>query len=125
MLDIGSGHFSRMEYASQGKLPGSIISEFAHIAREFVRERSSTSKWRPPVDSLATESTVTTILENATHLRPDPSTQEDFVISEPIHNNWNMLDTSEGLMPGTDILDLFGSYFPSWEEDWNLGVVGG
>jgi hypothetical protein len=35
-MDIASGHFSRIEYASNGSLPGSLISEFTHIAREYV-----------------------------------------------------------------------------------------
>jgi hypothetical protein len=38
LLDVASGHFSRLEYASQGTLPGSLIAEFAHIAREHVRD---------------------------------------------------------------------------------------
>ncbi|KAK6072554.1 fungal specific transcription factor domain containing protein [Seiridium cupressi] len=36
LLDIAGGHFSRIEYASGGCLPGSLIGEFAHIARDFV-----------------------------------------------------------------------------------------
>ncbi|KAJ4289886.1 hypothetical protein N0V90_011219 [Kalmusia sp. IMI 367209] len=35
LLDVGSGHFSRIEYASQGVLPGSILADFAHIARSY------------------------------------------------------------------------------------------
>ncbi|KAH8695318.1 fungal-specific transcription factor domain-containing protein [Talaromyces proteolyticus] len=37
LLDVASGHFGRIEYASRGTLPGSLVSEFAHIAREYVR----------------------------------------------------------------------------------------
>ncbi|KAH8197234.1 hypothetical protein TruAng_008592 [Truncatella angustata] len=36
LLDIAGGHFSRIEYASGGSLPGSLINGFAHIAREHV-----------------------------------------------------------------------------------------
>jgi hypothetical protein len=36
LLDIAGGHFSRIEYASGGSLPGSLIAEFAHIARDYV-----------------------------------------------------------------------------------------
>ncbi|KAK4242764.1 hypothetical protein C8A03DRAFT_28993 [Achaetomium macrosporum] len=35
LIDIGGGYFSRLEYASGGSLPGSLITEFAHIAREY------------------------------------------------------------------------------------------
>ena len=40
LLDVGTGHFSGLEYASQGTLPGSIISEFTQIARAYVWEKS-------------------------------------------------------------------------------------
>ena len=36
LLDVAGGHFSRMQYASGGSLPGSLITEFAYIAREYV-----------------------------------------------------------------------------------------
>ncbi|KAI1486758.1 hypothetical protein F5X96DRAFT_214616 [Biscogniauxia mediterranea] len=36
LLDIAGGHFSRIEYASAGWLPGSLITEFSYIAREYV-----------------------------------------------------------------------------------------
>ncbi|KKA16524.1 Fungal specific transcription factor [Rasamsonia emersonii CBS 393.64] len=38
LLDVASGHFSRVEYESRGTLPGSLVAEFAHIAREYVRD---------------------------------------------------------------------------------------
>jgi hypothetical protein len=38
LLDVASGHFGRLEYISGGILPGSLVSEFAHIAREYVRD---------------------------------------------------------------------------------------
>ncbi|EPE04298.1 transcription factor [Ophiostoma piceae UAMH 11346] len=38
LLDMGAGYFSRIEYASNSSLPGSLISEFAHIARDYVND---------------------------------------------------------------------------------------
>ncbi|GJC89804.1 putative transcriptional regulatory protein C530.05 [Colletotrichum liriopes] len=38
LLDMVAGHFSRIEYASGGTLPGSLIAEFAKIARDYVNE---------------------------------------------------------------------------------------
>ncbi|PLB46037.1 hypothetical protein P170DRAFT_414839 [Aspergillus steynii IBT 23096] len=38
MLDIASGHFNLVEHASNGSLPSSGISEFSHIARQYVRD---------------------------------------------------------------------------------------
>lgn len=36
LLDMAAGHFSRLEYCSNGTLPGSLISEFSHVARTYV-----------------------------------------------------------------------------------------
>lgn len=36
LLDMAGGHFSRLQYASGGTLPGSLLTEFAYIAREYV-----------------------------------------------------------------------------------------
>ncbi|PWY86649.1 fungal-specific transcription factor [Aspergillus heteromorphus CBS 117.55] len=45
LLDIAGGHFSRLEYASKGALPGSLVAEFAHLARNYVSEtRKSKSR---------------------------------------------------------------------------------
>lgn len=38
LLDIAGGHFSRLEFASKGTLPGSLIGQFAHLARQYVFE---------------------------------------------------------------------------------------
>lgn len=36
LLDVAGGHFGRIEYASGGWLPGSLITEFSYIAREYI-----------------------------------------------------------------------------------------
>lgn len=36
LLDVAAGFFSHLEYASNGSLPSSLVSEFAYIAREYV-----------------------------------------------------------------------------------------
>lgn len=38
LLDITVGHFSLLDHASGGSLPGSHLSEFSHIARRYVHE---------------------------------------------------------------------------------------
>jgi len=40
-LDVAAGYFSRLEYATGGSLPSSLLSEFAHIARQYVRDVQS------------------------------------------------------------------------------------
>ncbi|KAJ9266328.1 transcriptional regulator family: Fungal Specific TF [Paecilomyces variotii] len=41
LLDVAAGYFSRLEYATGGSLPSSLLSDFAHIARQFVRDVQS------------------------------------------------------------------------------------
>jgi hypothetical protein len=38
LLDVAAGHFSLLEYKSGGLLPASLLTEFAHIARQYVRD---------------------------------------------------------------------------------------
>ena len=49
LLDVAGGHFSRIEYASAGWLPGSLITEFSYIAREYIN--SCKSKETPAAPS--------------------------------------------------------------------------
>lgn len=49
LLDISAGHFSRIEYGSDGHLPGSLIAEFTHIAREYVQV---TAQGQPSTDAV-------------------------------------------------------------------------
>ncbi|KAL1964787.1 hypothetical protein VTN77DRAFT_6654 [Rasamsonia byssochlamydoides] len=41
LLDVAAGYFSRLEYATGGSLPSSLLSDFAHIARQFIRDVQS------------------------------------------------------------------------------------
>jgi hypothetical protein len=41
LLDMAAGHFSRIEFRSKESVPGSLISEFAHIARNYINDVSS------------------------------------------------------------------------------------
>ncbi|KAJ2893941.1 Fungal Zn2-Cys6 binuclear cluster domain-containing protein [Zalerion maritima] len=38
LLDMVGGHFGHVEYASNGALPGSLITEFVYVAREYVND---------------------------------------------------------------------------------------
>jgi len=49
LLDVGGGHFSRIEYASAGWLPGSLLTQFSQIAREYVsRGNTNDGSSMPP-----------------------------------------------------------------------------
>lgn len=61
LLDVGGGHFSRIEYASGGWLPGSLLTQFSQIAREYVSrgktsDRSSVAPGRPQTEGVASTS---------------------------------------------------------------------
>jgi hypothetical protein len=38
LLEVAAGHFSLQEYKSKGAMPSSLVGEFAHIARQYVRD---------------------------------------------------------------------------------------
>ncbi|CAO2657982.1 Nn.00g072420.m01.CDS01 [Neocucurbitaria sp. VM-36] len=117
LLDVGSGHFSGIEYASQGTLPGSIASEFTQIARAYVREKSgpgnNTTSRFPALPSMEMPSTADASgsLPSEASLNFSP-----FTYRPPVPP-----DTIDGMIPGTDILDMFGSYFPTWDPDFFVG----
>ena len=49
LLDVGCGHFSRIEYASSGWLPGSLLTQFSQIARDYVsRGKTNDGSSMPP-----------------------------------------------------------------------------
>ncbi|KAI1075017.1 hypothetical protein F5B20DRAFT_595662 [Whalleya microplaca] len=138
LLDTAGGHFSRIEYASGGYLPGSLICEFAHIAREYVNaknENASNSLRSPPSASsklpagtlnMADQTNLATDSENTLltvrHSQPDFNSSQMSVDSGlelpqygdalffPIGDNSFGMD--EGLLAGTDIMDLFNSSIP-------------
>lgn len=127
LLDIGSGHFSRIEYASQGALPGSIVSEFAHIARSYVREISyPQSEINTPtagVDSpisgsqIEVPASMQRLRSFSFELQSRPSVQPP----GPPHSLAWTLEGDLAMAAGTDVLDMFGSYPPYWNDDWVFG----
>lgn len=61
LLDVAGGHFSRIEYASAGWLPGSLLTQFSQIAREYVsrgktNDGSSVPHGRPQTEAVTSTS---------------------------------------------------------------------
>lgn len=61
LLDVAGGHFSRIEYASAGWLPGSLLTQFSQIAREYVsrgktNDGSSVPPGKPQTERVASTS---------------------------------------------------------------------
>ena len=113
LLDVGSGHFSGLEYASRGTLPGSIISEFTQIARAYVREKSDAEMSIRSLPSLPTPWAVTSGEMPETILSELSSAFNSYTDLQHFPHGWNARN-SDGMVPGTDMLGLFGSYFPIW-----------
>lgn len=115
LLDVGSGHFSGLEYASQGTLPGSIASEFTQIARAYVREKNgvgvngfSRPPESPPVG-----------LSSSTQM---PAATEASLLFSPLsHLPPVPRGSADGMVSGADVSDMFGSYFPAWDADLLFG----
>ncbi|KAJ4982756.1 hypothetical protein SVAN01_11761 [Stagonosporopsis vannaccii] len=118
ILDVGSGHFSGLEYASQGTLPGSIISELTQIARAYVRGRTNTS----------TAGSTTSPERPISDMRPLETDTSDYLPASGVFadlqlfpSGWDMQGDNEGLL-GTNMLDLFGTYVPLWGEDRTYNI---
>ena len=44
LLEVAAGHFSLQEYKSRGVMPSSLVGEFSHIARQYVRDVETRSQ---------------------------------------------------------------------------------
>lgn len=60
LLDVAGGHFSRIEYASAGWLPGSLLTQFSQIAREYVSRGKTNEGSSVPPGKPQTERVVST-----------------------------------------------------------------
>ncbi|KAJ5817409.1 fungal-specific transcription factor domain-containing protein [Penicillium robsamsonii] len=47
LLDVAAGHFSLLDYKSGGFLPASLLTEFAHIARQYVKDSGREQQKQP------------------------------------------------------------------------------
>ncbi|KAI1475620.1 hypothetical protein F4774DRAFT_396177 [Daldinia eschscholtzii] len=154
LLDMGGGHFSRLEYASGGSLPGSLIGEFAHIAREYVntvkREgmpNQNVDKQPPTVakSPIGTSKSLSkpgpqSPRENSVNHVLDSSELESTQVPEdlffdgdpslPINNalffpiNDRFFEVDDEVPLGTDIMDLFNSTMPGIDPYYNPMISG-
>lgn len=111
LLDMAAGHFSRIEYASGGTLPGSLIAEFAHVAREYVNTR--------PEDVAASlPDTAKTAADPMTTLAADQQVSLTGVELgagwpfEPAGNGGTQVQMDGDFGVGTDVMDLFNYFVP-------------
>ncbi|KAJ3578497.1 hypothetical protein NPX13_g2073 [Xylaria arbuscula] len=135
LLDVAGGHFSKIEYASKGWLPGSLITEFSHIAREYVNNQGNLSQANAN-DKPCNQANPSSMQQNLQLLpleleaKPPtgPPTTSSFDIMTPTVNHealppdilqfsgagsvWQLHD---GLFSGTDVLGIFNSFIPEMD----------
>ncbi|KAH8660123.1 hypothetical protein BX600DRAFT_415102 [Xylariales sp. PMI_506] len=119
LLDIAGGHFSRIEYASSGSLPGSLIAEFAYIAREYVNSlQGQVDDIQGHQSALLSESSASIhgIMTSEIHV-PNSSTE---VAGPPLGVGASMIQTDLDECPPLDLTATLD--FPMYD---TTGVVDG
>ena len=53
LLGVAAGYFCRLEYASKGSLPSSLLSDFAAIARQYVDDLEASANTHAEVPDVA------------------------------------------------------------------------
>ncbi|KAH7239483.1 hypothetical protein BKA59DRAFT_277275 [Fusarium tricinctum] len=129
LLDIAGGHFGRIDFTSGGSLPGSLISEFTYIAREYINQLATYDLLQGPQSSfqllnqasrpLATEPiSVSSVSSQSNGQKMGSITP---LISPPIIPNSNSLfsptyapietlwDNGNDPLFGIDVMDIFNS----------------
>ncbi|KAH7216959.1 uncharacterized protein BKA55DRAFT_697668 [Fusarium redolens] len=124
LLNIAGGHFSRIEFASGGTLPGSLISEFTYIAREYINQCDNLESLKGGQSMLHTENHDTSLDESCTsgaNPGTSQSLEQDFEMAQatvlnstslmdpiyaPIETLW---DGGSDPLYGIDVMNLFNS----------------
>ncbi|KAL2865091.1 uncharacterized protein BJX67DRAFT_359229 [Aspergillus lucknowensis] len=111
LLDIVAGHFSQLDHASSGAIPSSYLSEFSHMARQYVQtvQRKPDTAHNAPLSESsgglsATHTTTTAAVE--TNSMPNPA----------------MGPSDPALMEGVDESSLDNLYFLTPDSDWTVGM---
>lgn len=139
LLDVGGGHFSRIEYASAGWLPGSLLTQFSQIAREYVsRGKTNDGSSVPALDSelgatsgpLLQPAFDTVPVSNGSlwkmmivwcfgwlrNVAQITSGDQEFPLSDMLYfpTGDDPSQFGDGLLTGTDLMELFHSSIP-WD----------
>ncbi|KAG7130563.1 ABC-transporter-regulating transcription factor like protein [Verticillium longisporum] len=139
LLDMAGGHFSRIEYRSQGYLPGSLISEFAHIAREYVNDahqkqeaRATQAQTLPEIVNVPQPqqgAAQVQAMANAPKVGPKegiPSDMDNVASAElpdfsMAFNGFPDYTPSNATM-GTDVMGIFNYYLPELDPMFSQGL---
>ncbi|KAL1990980.1 hypothetical protein VTN49DRAFT_5484 [Thermomyces lanuginosus] len=119
LLDVAAGYFSRLEYATGGSLPSSLLSDFSHIARQYVRDVQSSGRHDASTDSRSAAQ-VDSYNNASTELEPPPqaSIPEPVPLSytDPLFYPTTDLQsyTGDDVPVSFDITNLFGAVIPNF-----------
>ncbi|KAG7117577.1 ABC-transporter-regulating transcription factor like protein [Verticillium longisporum] len=139
LLDMAGGHFSRIEYRSQGYLPGSLISEFAHIAREYVNDahqkqeaRATQAQTLPEIVNVPQPqqgAAQVQAMANAPKVGPKegiPSDMDNVASAElpdfSMAFNGFPDYTPSNATTGTDVMGIFNYYLPELDPMFSQGL---
>ncbi|TDZ28737.1 putative transcriptional regulatory protein [Colletotrichum spinosum] len=139
LLDMAAGHFSRIEYASGGSLPGSLIAEFAKIARDYVNE-TQPSLPIPGTVGLPLEAAPSAVVVPEVNVGDGQDDKQALIanidppqtISMPtvpssfaefaLDSAWDQF--SPGMVMGTDVMGLFNYFLPDLDPMFYPGPMG-
>jgi hypothetical protein len=122
LLDIVAGHFSQLDHASNGVIPSSYLSEFSHMARQYVQNWSKQTSTTgatssdpgtgpgaagtsgaitpAPISVSATATTTTPMFTNPSLSIPEAGEQSNPTLMEGL--DYNSLDSLYFLTPDSD-----------------------
>jgi hypothetical protein len=120
LIDIAGGYFSRLEYASGGSLPGSLITEFAHIAREYANGVRRQPQPQGRADDPAMPQTEASPLGTSQRRTSAPGSAAPGRLGEMFTPTEGVLDLpsdalydlGSDLLAGTDLMGLFSYNIP-------------
>ncbi|KAF5236735.1 hypothetical protein FANTH_11142 [Fusarium anthophilum] len=120
LLNIAGGHFSRLEFASGGTLPGSLISEFTYIAREYINQCDNHDSLKGAQNTIPSVDHNPSVDESGA-AGVSHSLEQDFEMAQatvlnstslmdpiyaPIESLW---DSGNDPLYGIDVMNLFNS----------------
>ncbi|GJD04284.1 hypothetical protein ColKHC_13109 [Colletotrichum higginsianum] len=131
LLDMAAGHFSRIEFVSGGAVPGSLIAEFAKIARDYVNEIQQSEQRTTDAAKPPTEVSTTAAQEPAFELQDSQQAPQPDVMQMDLSDSgfvdfsfYNGMDqVSPGAPMGTNVMGLFSYFLPDLDPMFYQGLT--
>ncbi|KAH7377464.1 fungal-specific transcription factor domain-containing protein [Cadophora sp. MPI-SDFR-AT-0126] len=121
LLDVVSGHFSLLDLASNGSLPGSHLSEFARIARQYINDLPEHHPSHTEAIAITSSNSFGDIPVTSTR-PPQPIIRDEIMeipegseITDTLYypvSNEDLGNFDSQYIDGSEFWPLFGSYAP-------------